>query len=73
MDFSCMNHGTKSSNFLHIQSINSKTNWMRGGVTYQGAIPPKESENGCPNLEIKIREPSKHGIFFERYLVGFQR
>jgi hypothetical protein len=36
----------------------------QGGVTYQGATPPKESENGCPNLEIENWEPSKHGKNF---------
>jgi hypothetical protein len=57
MDFSCLNGDTKNS-------IISKINWMGGGVTYQGVIPPKGFENGCPNLEIENRAAREQENFF---------
>jgi hypothetical protein len=46
MDFSCLNGDTKNR-------IISKINWMGGGVTYQGAIPPNIFEKSALNLEIQ--------------------
>jgi hypothetical protein len=70
MDFSSMRCDTKNSIFLTIQSIISKLNWMGGGVTYQGVIPSKGFENGCPNLEIKNGAAREQEKKIEWYLVG---
>jgi hypothetical protein len=66
-----MRCGTKSSNFLIIHIIESKLNWMSGGVTYQGAISPKVFENKCLNFQIKVWAARGHMIFFEKHLVKF--
>ena len=57
---------TYSSKILKIQSINHKSNWTSGGGTYQGAIPPKNSNKDGLSKEIENREQEQKELGLEK-------
>src|SRR3954471_22376456 len=59
-------HVTYSSKILKIQSTNHKSNWTSGGVTYQGAIPPKISSKDGLSKEIENREQEQQELELEQ-------
>ena len=42
LTFKLKNKVTTTAKFCNISSTREKTNWTNGGVTYQGAISPKQ-------------------------------
>ena len=62
---------TYSRKTLKIQSTNHKSNWISGGDTYQGAIPPKISSKDGLSKEIENREQVEQELKLENFFRCF--